>query len=148
MYPSSQRTPGTTAEDISLLLLRLAAVTVLVIFKLIPEATAGWAAIWHEKTWALADTIGSLGIPQAQWIAASAVVLIVLATLGLAIGFVTRFSATVLLFCAGLLCYSAVQQTEVTVLETALVYGCIFLFLLLRGPGNLAADRYFRTADD
>ena len=148
MYPSSQRPPGAIAEDIALLLFRLTSVTVLVIFKLIPESTAGWAAIWHEKPWALADTVGSLGIPQAQWVTASAVVLVVLATFGVAIGFVTRFSATLLLCYVALLCYSAVKETEVAVLELALVYGCIFLFLLLRGPGNLSADRYFRRADD
>ncbi|MCB1097638.1 MAG: DoxX family protein [Verrucomicrobiae bacterium] len=148
MYSSNPRAHGATAGDVALVLFRLAIATVVIVFQLTPEATSGWASIWQEKAWPLADTVSSLGVPQAQWVTASAVVLAFLGVIGVATGFVTRLSAIVLLGATALQGYSAVKQTEVSLLELAIVYACIFVYLLLRGPGHLSADSYFRKPSE
>ncbi|MGK0184543.1 MAG: putative membrane protein YphA (DoxX/SURF4 family) [Verrucomicrobiales bacterium] len=147
MYSSGHREHGASGDDVLLLLFRLAIVTLIVIFQLLPEATVGWAAIWQEKSWPLAEVVSGLGIPQAPWVLSSAVILVFLAALGVACGFITRLSAVVLLIGAVLVGYRAVTETEVVSLELALVYGSVFIFLLLRGPGYLSADRFFRKSE-
>lgn len=148
MYSNNHRAQGAGVDDVLLLLLRLAVVTLIVIFQLIPESSAGWAAIWQEKSWPLADLVTNLGVPQAPWMLASGVVLAYLSALGVACGFVSRLSTIVLLSGAVLNGYRAVVETEVVSLELAIVYAVLLLFLLLRGPGYLSADRYFRKGSE
>lgn len=147
MHPSHQRAHGPALPDAFLLLLRIAVVTVGILFQLAPEAAQGWKVIWNETAWPLAQTVSAIGVPQAQWVTGSGIVLAFLAAAGLCLGFMTRTAAAFLLAVTGFFGYLAAIESAVMALELSLVYGSIFLFFMLRGPGYLSADQYFRRPD-
>ena len=141
----SNRTPEISGIDIFLALFRIAITVIVGVFQIAPEVPEAWGAIWEDKAWRFTDIVEQLGIPQAKWIGVSILVTIALAVTGLGLGFLTRLSSLILtLYSTFFIGYVATQKAEVSQLELAIVYGAVFVFLVLRGPGHLSADYFFR----
>lgn len=143
MHSSHNNSDAPYLDSFSLLVLRAGVAIALCFFHLIPEATTGWEAIWNEESWPLAEFVAGFGVPQTKWVLASLLVLAFLAAVGLTLGFLIRFSASLLLVGAIVSGITAVREESVEGLELSIVHGLVLLFFLLRGAGAFSGDHYF-----
>lgn len=125
-------TPGLIIRDVGLLILRLGIALVIGLYHGWQESIAGWNFFWKKQNWQLLDTLTGYGLPIPQVFAVLVVLIMVLCSLGLFFGVVSRLSAVLLLAVAiGAVIFNFLNPAA----EKFWLYGIISFVLLICGPG-------------
>lgn len=125
-------TPGLIIRDVGLLLLRLGVAILLGFYHAWEQAIAGWNFFWKKEAWPFLDTLAGYGLPIPQVFGVLTVLVLVLCSLGLLFGVLSRLSAALLLAVAiGAVIFNFFQPDA----ERYWLYGVVCFVLLLCGPG-------------
>jgi uncharacterized membrane protein YphA (DoxX/SURF4 family) len=125
-------TPGLIIRDVGLLILRVGMAVVIAGYHGWHQALAGWNFFWKKEPWSLLDVLGSYGLPVPQVVAVITVLILVLCSLGLLFGILSRLSAALLLAVA---IAGIVLTFFEPMAEKFWLYGIMAFVLLICGPG-------------
>lgn len=128
-------------QSIHLLVLRLAAGGLMILFRGWTEVIVAWDFLWKDdrSAWALCETVKSWGVPQPVVVTSAVVLLGFAACCLLILGLVTRLSALVLLLITGFVLFKSFGQEGARV-ELTVFYVVSYFLLLLSGPGLVSLD--------
>lgn len=128
-------TPGLVLRDVGLLILRLGVATLIASFHAISQSMAGWAFFWKQTPWPLLTALQAYGVPIPQLFAVLIVLILVLGSLGILFGILTRLSALLLLLVAmvGIVLFFLTSTSEIFWL-----YAIVLFVLTLCGPGRFS----------
>ena len=144
-YPRPAPTASSSplARHCGLLVLRLTAGGSLLFWYGGREAMGAWSHVWQKTPWALPGQLTALGFPAGLTLALLLVSLVLLGSLFIILGLLTRLSAITLglVSLTTAFLYTAFPEIE----EQALLYTGICLAICLSGPGLFALDRVLRA---
>jgi uncharacterized membrane protein YphA (DoxX/SURF4 family) len=143
MAPNSGPLP---LVHLSMFLLRSLTGLALIYYQGWNQVVFGWNFLWHQRTWPLVQHFQANNpLPMAVVLSWMTAVFFFLSPLLLAIGFLTRLSAS-MIFVGLLLALNADLDRVISTslhTQTVVLYFLITLFFVLNGGGLVAADRIF-----
>lgn len=145
LTPETPPAPGGRIglPDFYLLLLRVVLVFPLAYYQLVEQAQRAWAFVWHEEEWPLLNAIAELGLPQPPVVSATLIFLLLAATLGIALGFLTRINAAITLLALLFFFITGLPFSEWLTAQTYVLFLGVAAVLVLSGPGKFSLDGIF-----
>lgn len=137
---SVKETRALGGQDLWLLLLRGFVVFGMVYYQAVPHVPQAWNHVWNDSPWTVIDQMAALGLPAPSVFAVAFLVLLLIALLGLALGFVVRISAALFLFLVTFVLFAPLELSPTLVSQTLMLYVGMGLCLLLAGGGLISLD--------
>jgi len=137
--------PSTLAQDAVALIARLWTGCLLLLLYGLDGFTRAWSRIWYDQDWSWLILAEKLKVPSPLAILTTAVVLLVIACLGLLVGLFTRLCAIIIIALLGTLLYFI--QNDRNTVELVLAYLLGPIIVLILAGGRWSFDEWVRGAE-
>lgn len=131
-------------SDFWLLGLRLLLVLPLYYYQLLDQCLKAWRFAWESRSWALPEQARAVGLPQPEVVSVALVLILLIASVALLIGFLSRINAVLItgallfILMPGLEPFFSHSLTP----QTILLYMGMGVLLGLAGGGLISVDGY------